>query len=66
MSDVGEVADVEDVYLGRMTPSSAWSRESHPRSRHGVVWIMGEDGQIEDDDEFEPFDEVGLVWIDHI
>ncbi|OQU94654.1 RING/Ubox like zinc-binding domain-containing protein [Cladophialophora immunda] len=25
--------------------------------RHGVVWIMGEDGEMVDDDEFEPFDD---------
>ncbi|EXJ76418.1 uncharacterized protein A1O5_00926 [Cladophialophora psammophila CBS 110553] len=25
--------------------------------RHGVVWIMGEDGEMAEDDEFEPFDD---------
>ncbi|OAP62076.1 hypothetical protein AYL99_04279 [Fonsecaea erecta] len=37
--------------------SGGMERLARQGERHGVVWIMGEDGEIVDDDEFEPFDD---------
>ncbi|OAL38528.1 hypothetical protein AYO20_02177 [Fonsecaea nubica] len=56
--DVGTMAGLGVLEADDYTNlGGGMERLARQGERHGVVWIMGEDGEMIDDDEFEPFDD---------